>query len=78
MQENDALPMEITLSNVKLALLRIRVCGEDAGLLDGAIKGVSAALDAIKKAKAWEKEQKEKEEAKHADRADRIEQREDV
>lgn len=78
MQENDALPMEITLSNVKYALLRIRVCGEDAGLLDGAIKGVSAALDAIKKAKAWEKEQKEKEEAKHADRADRIEQREDV
>lgn len=67
MQDNDALPMEITLSNVKYALLRIHVCGEEAGLLDGAIKGVSAALDAIKKAKAWEKEQKEKEEAKHAD-----------
>lgn len=78
MQKDDSLPMEITLSNVKYALLRIHVCGEEAGLLDGAIRGVSAALDAIKNAKAWEKEQKEKEEAKHEDRADRIEQREDV
>lgn len=75
MQENDALPMEITLSNVKLALLRIHVCGEESGLLDGAIKGVSAALDAIQKAKAWEKAQKEKEGAAHADHN---EQREEV
>lgn len=75
MQEDQALPMEITLSNVKFALLRIHVSGEEAGLLDGAIKGVSAALDAIQKAKAWEKAQKEKEGAAHADCND---QRENV
>ena len=75
MQENDALPMEITLSNVKFALLRIHVCGEEAGLLDGAIKGVSAALDAIKRAKEYEKAQREKEGAAHADHS---EQRKDV
>ena len=75
MQENDALPMEITLSNVKYALLRIHVCGEEAGLLDGAIRGVSAALDAIKRAKEYEKAQREKEDAAHADCS---EQRKDV
>lgn len=67
MQEDNALPMEITLSNVKFALLRIHVCGEEAGLLDGAIRGVSAALDAIKRAKEYEKAQREKEDAAHAD-----------
>lgn len=66
MQDDKMLPMEITLSNVKLALMQIHVCGAEAGLLDGAIKGVSMALEAIKKAKEWEKAQK-KEEAANAD-----------
>lgn len=67
MQNENASPMEITLNNVKLALLQIHVCGAEAGLLDGAIKGVGAAIDAIQRAKEWEKAQKEKEVAAHAD-----------
>ena len=75
MQNGEAWPMEITLKNVKLALLKIHVCGAEAGLLDGAIRGVDQAISAIEKAKAWECEQKEKEVA--AD-ADHDEQRKDI
>lgn len=67
MQDANDYPMEITLSNVKFALMQIHVCGAEAGMLDGAIKGVDLALEAIRKAKEWEKAQKEKEGAANAD-----------
>lgn len=49
--------IEFVLNNVLTALLRIHVCGEEAGLLDGAIQSLRQALIAIEKAKEQEKKE---------------------